>query len=64
MSLEFPNYTPVDMLLLLSKITVKVPLQEILRIDEHKEKAMAWLKGVSSFAKIEHKSVSHNVKDK
>ncbi|XP_057832659.2 flavonoid 3'-monooxygenase CYP75B137-like [Cryptomeria japonica] len=38
MSLELPNYTPVDMLQLLSQIRVKVPLQEMLRIEEHRDK--------------------------
>lgn len=63
MSLEWPDYTPIDMVQLLSQIIVKVTLQEMLIIDEHKEKSMAWVNDVSSSVKNEHKSDVITVKE-
>lgn len=40
MSIDNPTVSPIDMLLVLSQITVKVPLSEFLRISEHKTKAI------------------------
>lgn len=42
-----PKYIPVDMSKLLSQITVKVPLLEMMRIEEQKEKALGWVNGVT-----------------
>ena len=42
MSADLPS-APVDMLQVLSQITVKVPLSELLRIPEHKEKTFSWV---------------------
>lgn len=46
MSIDNYSVPPIDMLSLLSQITVKVPLSELLRTPEHKRKAIAWEKGV------------------
>lgn len=42
------KYTPIDMSKLLSHITVKVPLLEMMRIQEHRMKALDWVNGVTS----------------
>ena len=39
-------YDPIDMVSMLSQITVKVPLVEIFRIEEHKRKALSWFGGI------------------
>lgn len=44
--IEVQPPTPIDMLSILSQITVKVPLSELLRIPEHKEKAIAWVDNI------------------
>ena len=46
MILHVPPSIPVDMFSMLSKTTVKVPLSKMFRIEEHKNKALAWIKGV------------------
>lgn len=40
------TYVPIDMTKLISQITVKVPLLEMMRIKEHKVKALDWVNGV------------------
>ena len=39
---------PIDMIAMLSQITMKVPLYELLRIEEHKSKALSWLGGIDA----------------
>ena len=39
---------PVDMISMLSQITVKVPLSKLFRIEEHKNKALSWLGGIAN----------------
>lgn len=39
---------PIDMIAMLSQITVKVPLSKLLRIEEHKSKALSWLGGIDA----------------
>ena len=39
---------PIDMISMLSQITVKVPLFELFRIEEHKIKALSWLGGIGN----------------
>lgn len=41
MNADSLSSSPIDMLSMLSQITVKVPLSELLRIPEHKEKALS-----------------------
>lgn len=55
---------PVNMIQLLSQITIKVPLQEMLRIEEHREKAMAWVKSASHLVEVENENISHNTKER
>ena len=43
MIIDNPSNSSIDMLIVLSHITVKVPLSELLRIPEHQNKAIAWL---------------------
>lgn len=43
-----PKYVPIDMRKLLSQIIVKNPLLEMMRIEEHKVKALSWVKGAFS----------------
>lgn len=38
---NFPKYTPLDMFHVLSQVKVTVPLLEMMRINEHKEKTIA-----------------------
>lgn len=37
---------PIDMIFMLSQITVKVPLSKLFRIEEHKSKVLLWLGGI------------------
>ena len=47
----------------LSQITVKVPLSELLRIPEHRNKALAWLGGTD--IKVRHEcNENHNPKER
>ena len=39
-------YDPIDMVSMLSQITIKVPLSKMFRIEEHKKKALSWLGGI------------------
>ena len=39
-------YDPIDMVSMSSQITIKVPLAEMFRIEEHKRKALSWLGGI------------------
>ena len=39
-------YDPIDIILVLSQIIVKVPLVEIFKIEENKRKALSWLGGI------------------
>ena len=36
------------MLSMLSQLIVKVPLSELFRIEEHKNKALTWLEGIGN----------------
>ena len=40
------TYDPIDMVSMLSQITIKVPLVEMFKIEEHKRKALSWLGGI------------------
>ena len=61
MSIDNPTISPIDMLLVLSQIVVKVPLLELLRIPKHKSKAIAWAKGVDD--NISHDCNSNQICD-
>lgn len=37
---------PIDMISMLSQITVKVPFSKLFRIEEHKSKVLSWLGGI------------------
>ena len=39
------KYEPVNMMQLLSQITVKVPLLEMMRIEQHRTDALTWIQG-------------------
>ena len=52
MSLDVPTMSQIDILSVLSHITVKVPLLELLRILEHRDKAIAWIGGVNDELKL------------
>lgn len=39
-------YDPIDMISMLSQITIEFPLSEMFRIEEHKNKALSWLGGI------------------
>ena len=39
---------PIDMISMLSQITIKVPLSNFFRIEEHKSKALSWLGGIGN----------------
>lgn len=45
MSSDVPTGSTIDMMSVLSQITIKVPLSRLLRILEHKNKAIAWVGG-------------------
>ena len=47
MIIDVPSDSSIDILVVLSQITVKVPLAELLRIPEHQNKAIAWVGGVN-----------------
>lgn len=42
------KYVPFDMTKLLSQMTIKVPLLEMMRIEEHRLKTLEWVNGFSS----------------
>lgn len=44
------SYDPVDMVSILSQISVKVPLSEMFRIEEHKRKAFSWLEEIGEYS--------------
>ena len=46
MVLNVPSSIPIDMFSMLSHMTINVPLSEMFRIKEHKNKALAWIKVV------------------
>ena len=46
MIVDVPSDYSIDMLYVLSQVTVKVPLSKLLRILEHRDKAIAWVGGV------------------
>ena len=46
MVVDVPFESSIDMLSVLSQVTFKVPLSELLRIPEHRDKAIAWVGGV------------------
>ena len=46
MTLDVPPSIPIDMFSFLSQMTIKVPLSEMFKIEEHKNRALAWIKGV------------------
>lgn len=48
-------YDLVDMISMLSQITIKLPLSEMFRIEEHKNKDLAWLGGIGSNNIVEQK---------
>lgn len=61
------SYDPVDMVSILSQISVKVPLSEMFRIEEHKRKAFSWLEEIGEYSvpkqnptPNQHASVSDN----
>ena len=39
---------PLDMLSMLSQITIRVPLSKLFRIEEHTIKALPWLCGIEN----------------
>ena len=39
---------PIDMISMLSQITINVPLSELFKIEEHKNKALSWLGGIAN----------------
>ena len=41
----------IDMLTMLSQVIVKVPLSKLLRIPEHRDKAIAWVGGMDKEAR-------------
>ena len=41
-------FDPIDMISMLSQITIKVPLSKLFRIQEHKSKALSWLGGIGN----------------
>ena len=52
MTIDVPSDPSIDMLSVLSQITVKVPLSKLLRIPKHRDKAIAWVGGVDE--KMKH----------
>lgn len=46
MLIDAPPYTYVDMMTVFSQITIKVPLSEMFRIEEHRNKVVTWLGGI------------------
>ena len=46
MVVNVPSKSSIDMLSILSQVTIKVPFSELLRISEHRDKAIAWVGGV------------------
>ena len=45
-NLDFQLATPIDMFNMLSQMNVKVPLSKMFKSDEHKNKALEWIRGV------------------
>ena len=52
MTTDVPSDSSIDMFYVLSQITIKIPLFELLRILEHRDKAIAWVGGVDE--KVKH----------
>ena len=53
MIIYIPSNSSIDMLFVLSQLIVKVPLSELLRIPEHRKKAIAWVGGVDEKVKYD-----------
>lgn len=49
---------PIDMISMLSQITVKVPLSELFRIDEHKRKTLSWPGGIGNNGSVSKPSTT------
>lgn len=49
-------YYPIDMISMLSKIIVKVPLSEMFRVEERKNKALSCLGVIGSNSVVEQES--------
>lgn len=48
-----PNISePIDMISMLSQITIKVPLSKFFRIEEHKRKVLSWLGGIGDNSNV------------
>ena len=57
-NLDLQLSAPVDMFTMLSQMTVKVPLSEIFRIQEHKSKALEWINGVGQYTNATSKRIA------
>ena len=56
-NLDLQFSTLVDMFSMLSQMTIKVPLSEMFRIEENKNRALKWINGVGQSANIGIKRV-------
>ena len=46
MVINIPSNSSIDILFVLSQVTIKVPLSKLLRIPKHRDTAIAWVGGV------------------
>lgn len=42
----------IDMISMISQITIEVPFFELFKIDEHKRKALSWLGGIGNYGSV------------
>ena len=62
MVVNVPSDSSIDMLSILSQVIVKVLLSELLRIPEHRDKAIAWVGGTDKKMKNDWNE-NHTPKD-
>ena len=62
MVVDVPFDSSIDMISILSQVTVKVPLSELLRIPKHRDKSIAWVGGVDKKMKNDSNE-NHTPKD-
>ena len=62
MTVNIPPDSSIDMFAVLSQVTIKVPLSELLRISEHRDKAIAWVGGVDKEVRNDNNE-NHTSKD-
>ena len=57
-SLDLQLFAPVYMFTMLSQMTIKVPLSEMFRIKEQKNKALEWSNGVKKYTNVASRKIT------